>query len=130
MLIFRNHPELPEPVFPGSHLVMDDRYAYLSGLVAADLPGAEAVIGDVRAETELVMRQVGRLLALAEAEFEDLVRVDVHLVNLSEIEAMDAVYAGFFPGGRFPARTCTESRRLYGGCRVEITCMARRPGRE
>jgi 2-iminobutanoate/2-iminopropanoate deaminase len=130
MLIFRNHPELPEPAFPGSHLVMDDRYAYLSGLVAADLPGAEAVIGDVRAETELVMRQVGRLLALAEADIEDLVRVDVHLVNLSEIEAMDAVYAGFFPGGRFPARTCTESRRLYGGCRVEITCVARRPGRD
>ena len=38
---------------------------------------------------------------------------------------MDAVYQDFFPHGAYPARTCSGASGLYGGCRVEITCMAR-----
>lgn len=123
---FRNDDELPPPAFPGSHLVLDDRYVFVSGLVAADIAGAEASIGDVAAETRLVMHELERLLEAAGCGLDRVVRVDVHLADLGEIEAMDAVYRGFFAEGRYPARTCTESPRLFGGCRVEVTVMARR----
>ena len=53
-------------------------------------------------------------------------RVDVHLADLDDFDAMDAAYREFFPASRYPARTTTESKRLFGGSRVEITCQVRR----
>lgn len=123
---YRNMPDLPPPSFPGSHLVIDDRYVFVSGLVAADLAEGRECAGDIRAETAAVMRGLEHMLASVGSGLADIVRVDVHLADLGEIEALDAVYAGFFADRRYPARTCTESARLCGGTRVEITAVARR----
>ena len=38
---------------------------------------------------------------------------------------MDSAYREFFDAGNEPARTTTESPRLFGDSRVEITCQAR-----
>ncbi|MCP1675266.1 2-iminobutanoate/2-iminopropanoate deaminase [Natronocella acetinitrilica] len=124
---FRNHASLPKPQFPGSHVVIDDRYVYVSGLEAVDIPGGDALLGDVPAETRLIMDTLSEMLAAVECSLADVVRVDVHLADIADIGAMDAVYAGYFPDGRYPARTCTGASGLFGGCRVEITMMARRP---
>lgn len=124
---YHNDPTLPAPTFPGSHLVLDDDYVFVSGLTAADIQGGEAVRGDVTEETRWVMRQLERMLTSIGCRLDDVVRVDVHLADLDDIEAMNAAYADFFAADRYPARTCTESPRLCGGSRVEITLMARRP---
>lgn len=123
---FRNDPNLPEPDFPGSHMVLDDRYVFVSGLVAADLGADAPELGDVATETDAVMRALDSMLKSLGSGLESAVRVDVHLADLRDIDAMDRVYEAFFKPGRYPARTCTESPRLCGGCRVEVTVMARR----
>lgn len=123
---YRNDASLPAPTFPGSHLVLDDDYVFVSGLTVTDIPGGEAVRGDVAEETRWVMRQLERMLASVGCHLTDVVRVDVHLADLDDLEAMNAAYADFFAAGRYPARTCTESPRLCGGSGVEITLMARR----
>ena len=56
---------------------------------------------------------------------QDIVRVDVHMTDIAEMEAMNAVYRTFFPGEAYPARTCVQSEGLYGGSLVEVTCMAK-----
>lgn len=125
---FCNDPGLPPPPFPGSHMVIDDNYLFVSGLVAADVPGrGDAVIGDVAAETRFVLTELRRMLESAGCGMDRVVRADVHLVDLDEIETMNAVYSEFFEAGRYPARTCTESPRLFGGSQVEVTLLARRP---
>ncbi|MDI5936500.1 RidA family protein [Halomonas kalidii] len=126
---YRNDPTLPEPLFPGSHMTIDDDYVFLSGLTVVDIQGGETVLGDIREETRLVMRRIQRTLESAGCSLADAVRVDVHITDLDEIRMMDAVYAEFFENRRYPARTCTQSPRLYGGAHVEITLMARRPGK-
>lgn len=123
---YRNAPALPCPAFPGSHLVLDADYVFVSGLTAADIPGGDAVLGEVGEETRLVLRELGRLLADAGCALSDTVRADVHLTDLDARPAMDVAYAAFFPADRLPARTCTESRRLHGGSQVEITLIVRR----
>ena len=111
---------------PFSQIVCDDRYAFVAGVVAADLPGGEAALGDVAAETRLVMDAIGDLLAEIGLGFDRVVRVDLHLADFGEFARMNEVYRRYFEDGRYPARTATESRRLFGGSRVEITCVARR----
>lgn len=126
MLRHVNDPDLPMPTAPFSQMVLDENYAFLSGIVASDIPGGEEAIGDIAAETRVVMTSILKLLASADLDMADVVRSDVHLVDFDEIEAMNTVYATFFAKGRLPARTTTQSDKLAGGGRVEITCMARR----
>lgn len=123
---YHNDPTLEVPVFPGSHIVVDEDYVFLSGLTATDIQGGETILGDIEEETRWILRRLTRMLAFVDADLSDTVRVDVHLTNLEEIHVLDAAYAEFFDRHRYPARTCTESPRLYGGANVEITLVARR----
>ena len=111
MTQFINDPTLPKPSFPGSHMVVDDHYMFISGLTVADLSNGEAARGDVKEETRLVMRELARMLE-------------------QQINALDSIYAEFFEPGRYPARTCTESPHICGGSSVEITLMAKRPSKD
>lgn len=119
-------PHLPKPAQPLRHAVADDRYLYLSGLVAADLPDGAARIGEVAAETRAVMAAIRDILAAWQLSTAALVRVQVHLTDLDAMPAFDAAYAEFFGDEATPARTCVEVARLFGGCSVEITATARR----
>jgi len=116
---------VPESGAPFSQVVLDDTYAHLSGLVAADFPEGQAVLGDVGDETRAVLNAINRLLGEIGLDMSRIVRADVHLASLDDFDAMDAAYREFFENGRYPARTTTQSPRLFGGSRVEITCMAR-----
>ena len=128
MPTFYNDESLSSPVFPGSHVVSDDHYIFVSGLTVVDIPAGAKSLGDVAAETRCVLEHLQRILSNVGSGLDAVVRVDVHLTDIEQIEVMDSVYAEFFDGQRYPARTCTESSRLYGNAQVEITVMAQRSG--
>ena len=119
-------PRLKPRTSPYSHVVIAHRDCFIAGIVAADIPDGDAVVGEVEAETDLVMRTIQEILADQGMGMADLVRVDVHLLDLDEIHVMDRAYGRYLDPDAMPARTTTQSDRLYGGSRVEITCLARR----
>ena len=116
---------IPDSDAPFSQIVLDDRYAYFAGLVAADFPHGLAVLGDVSAETRVVMGAISDMLEEVGLNFEDVVKAEVHLADLSDFDAMDAAYREYFPPKVYPARTTTESPKLFGGSKVEVTVQAR-----
>lgn len=105
---------------------MDDRYAFLAGLVAADFPAGIAILGDVGAETRAVLAAIGDILDELRLDRANMVKVEVHLADLADFDAMDAAYREFFADEAYPARTTTESAHLFGGSKVEITCQVLR----
>jgi 2-iminobutanoate/2-iminopropanoate deaminase len=107
-------------------VVLDEHYAFLSGLVAADFPAGLAVLGDVAAETRAVLAVIAEILDELQLARANMVKVEVHLADLADFDDMDAAYREFFADGAYPARTTTESSRLFGGSKVEITCQVRR----
>ncbi len=125
-MIKRIQPKaVPESRAPFSQVVVDDYYAFVSGLVAADFPEGLAVLGDVVGETRAVLSKIREILAEINLGMNRVVRVEVHLTDLDDFDAMDSTYLEFFDSGSYPARTTTESKRLFGDSRVEITCQAR-----
>ncbi len=70
MLRHRNSSALPAPDAPFKHVVLDDRYAFLSGLMAADIPDGAAAKGEFRAETEVVMRTIRSVLQAKVGRFQ------------------------------------------------------------
>ena len=116
---------VPASSAPFSQVVMDDDYAFLSGLVAADFSAGRAALGDVGAETRAVLTAIRGILGEIGLGMDRIVRIDVHLADLDDFGAMNDAYREFFDAGSEPARTTTESKRLFGNSRVEITCQAR-----
>ena len=110
---------------PFSQMVLDDCYAYLAGLVAADFPHGVAVLGDVGAETRAVMGVISDMLSEVGLSLDDVVKAEVHLADLNDFDAMDTAYREFFSPKAYPARTTTESPKLFGGSKVEVTVQAR-----
>ena len=110
---------------PFSHVVIDGAYAFLSGIVASDVPGGVAAHGDIAREAEIVMTAIRGALAEIGLDMERIVRVEVHLTYIGRMPELDRVYARFFPSGALPARTCTQSGGLAGGSNLEITVTAR-----
>ena len=107
------------------YIVIDDQYAFISGVVAADFAEGQAVLGDISKETTAVMHAISNMLGEVDLSMGDIVRTDIHLTNLANFEAFDEAYRKFFALNRYPARTTTVSPQLIGGSLVEITCMAR-----
>ena len=116
---------VPESNAPFSQVVIDDCYAHLAGLVAADFPAGEAVLGDAYKETQAVMGAIREMLEELGLGMDRIVRTDVHLANIVHFDEMDRAYREFFETGRYPARTTVESPNMFGGSLVEVTCMAR-----
>ena len=125
-MIRRIQPKaVPGSDAPFSQIVLDDCYAYLAGLVAADFPKGAVVLGDVGGETRAIMGAISAMLNEVGLTLEDVVKAEVHLADLSDFDAMDAAYREYFPPKVYPARTTTESPKLFGGSKVEVTVQAR-----
>ena len=110
-----------------SDAVDDGCYVFCAGQMAADDP-AGVPLGEIEVETRAAMDLLGGVLAAAGLSFADVVRVGVFMTDLAESGRMNAIYATSFAPGRLPARTCVGVASLLGGCRIEIDCVARRPG--
>lgn len=124
---YHNMPDLDPPSSPYCHVAESGGLVCLAGQVAADGAEGRQALGNVAAETRAVMEQISRTLAAEGLRFADVLRVDIHLVDLGDMRIVDPIYGGYFSAGRYPARTCVEVRRLYGNSRIEVTVMARRP---
>lgn len=121
----------PDPVAPFSHAVEADGWVHLTGQMPfpstsvddAYPEGIEAQTHQVIRNLDAVLRGLGLGLGLA-----DVVSARVFLTRFEEdYAAMNAVYAGYFTAGRYPARTCVGVTALAKGARVEIDVVARRP---
>jgi 2-iminobutanoate/2-iminopropanoate deaminase len=75
----------------------------------------------IEEQTAAALRNLESILKAAGAGLDDVVKTTVHLLDLTEAQRFNAVYASFFPRMR-PARTTVGSQ--LNGVRVEIDAIA------
>ncbi len=126
MIAYHNISFLDSPASPCSHVAATDDLICVSGLTAADSAEGRKAKGKIAGEARVVMDQLSAVLRARGSSMAEVIRVDIHLIALKDLKVVDRIYARYFAPGRFPARTCVEVRRLYGGSRIEVTAMARR----
>jgi 2-iminobutanoate/2-iminopropanoate deaminase len=93
---------------------------FLSGQVPTQVDGA--IPEGIVAQTELVLKKLGAVAAEAGFDFDDFVKTTIFLRNLSDFDAMNAVYRQSFPNG-FPARSCVRAG-IAIAADVEIEAIA------
>ena len=113
----------PAPAGPYSPAVIAGNLVFVSGQGGRD-PRTNAIAPDVETQTDQVLRNIATILEGAGSSLAHVVRCGVFLVDISEFEKMNAVYARVF-GSHRPARTTVEVSSLPGeGMRVEIDAVA------
>ena len=75
-------------------------------------------------ETERVFQNLSAVLKAAGKSFDDVVRADVFLANMTDFAAMNGTYAKYF-SQPFPARTTIAVAALPLGACVEIDLVVK-----
>ena len=127
-LLFHMVGAAPDPVAPFSHAVEVDGWVFLTGQMPfTDKSNTSAFPDTIEDQTRQVMQNLITVLQGCGLGLADVAAVRVFLLHFGDDYArMNAVYAGYFPEGRRPARTCIGVSGLARGARVEIDMIARR----
>ena len=101
---------------------------FLTGQFGRDLDDpTKALPEGIRAQTDLTLRNMGRVLAALDLSPGHVLSVRVFLTHFKrDYAAMNEVYAGFFPSHVRPARTCVGVTDLVRDALIEIDCVAKR----
>lgn len=99
------------------------KLVYTAGQVALDPAKGELVPGDVKAQTQQVMKNLAAVLRGAGLGMGDVVKTTVFLVDMADFQAMNEVYGAAFPAPP-PARTTVAVSGLPKNARVEIEVVA------
>jgi 2-iminobutanoate/2-iminopropanoate deaminase len=96
---------------------------FLSGSIPLDPVTGHIVAGDITAQATRVMENIKALLAAAGADFSQVARTTVFMIDLGEFAAMNDVYAKYFIAP-YPARSTVQVVKLPKDVRVEIDVIA------
>jgi len=115
---------LPKPVGPYSPGMNFERLIFVSGQGATDPATGELAGAGVEAQTEQCLKNLEAILKAGGSDLQHVLRCGVFLLDMSEFQLMNGVYARLF-GEHRPARTTIQAAGLPGvGLRVEIDCIA------
>ncbi|MBM3807013.1 MAG: RidA family protein [Acidimicrobiia bacterium] len=114
---------VPAAIGPYSPAVKVGNMLFLSGSIPLDPATGQLVDGGIKEQTARVLDNIQGLLAAAGADFTNVVRTTVFMVDLGEFAAMNEVYASYF-APPYPARSTVQVVKLPRDVRVEIDVIA------
>ena len=115
----------PKAIGPYSQAIATEGLLFCSGQGAIDPETNQLTGGDVAAQTERTLKNLGAVLEAAGLGYADVVKTTCFLADMDAFKAFNEVYARFFPEP-YPARTTIEAARLPLDIAVEIEAIAQR----
>lgn len=116
----------PAPIGPYVQAVAVGELVFASGQIPLDPETGELVDGEIEAQTERVLANLGAVLEAAGSSLAKVVRTTVYLTDLALFARMNAVYARHLTGVPAPARSTVQVAALPRGAAVEIDAVALR----
>jgi 2-iminobutanoate/2-iminopropanoate deaminase len=116
-------PGAPAAIGPYAQAVRAGQFLFLSGQIPLDPATGQVVPGDVSAQAERVLDNLGAVLTAGGASFAAVVRTTIFLADMNDFAAVNEVYARRFPSSP-PARATVQVARLPRDVRVEIDAIA------
>lgn len=113
----------PQAVGPYSQAIKANGFVFVSGQVAIDPANQQIIEGDVKVQTDRILRNIAQILEAAGTSMAKVVRSGVFLKNMNDFVAMNEVYGKHFSTAP-PARTTVEVARLPKDVLVEIDVIA------
>jgi 2-iminobutanoate/2-iminopropanoate deaminase len=110
---------LPEWSNPISHAVVANGMCFVSGQLSVGLDG-QYIEGTFHEEAERAFNNLFAVLTEAGFSKQELVFVDVAIIDIAEMPAVNELYQQHFPAGKRPARTVAQVAALPFGGKVKL----------
>lgn len=118
MKVARNTENAPKSSV-STQTVAFSHYNHIAAQLPIDPKTGEMIAGGVREQAEQCLNNIKAILESIDVPFDDIVKVNIFLKNLSDIDAVNEVYSTFFPDAAIarsaayvPARTIVAASAL------------------
>ena len=113
----------PKAIGPYSQGIRSGNLLFVSGQVPIDPATGNIIEGDIKTQTDRVMRNLTAILEAAGGTMDNVLRCTVYLADMNDFAAMNEVYGSYFSQPA-PARATIQAVRLPKDARVEIDVIA------
>ncbi len=115
-------PKAPAAIGPYSQGIVANGFLYTAGQIALDPATGNVVEGDVVAQTERVLANLGAVIEAAGGSWAQVVKTTVFLAEMADFPKVNEVYARVIGNAR-PARSTVQVAGLPRGVLVEIDAI-------
>ncbi|MBS6373134.1 MAG: hypothetical protein KH431_00820 [Erysipelotrichaceae bacterium] len=122
LIIEANNTEHAPVCKYASQTVAFSHYNNISGQFPIDVETGKIVAGGVKEQTVQCLNNIKTIIESVDHVIEDVVKVNIYLKNLSDMDAMNEAYSTFFPDG-VPARRIVGVSNLAHDALVEIEAI-------
>lgn len=116
-------PNAPQAIGPYSQAVITGNMIFISGQVPINPETGKLIEGDIKSQTEQVMKNLNAILSEAGCTFENVVKTTCLLSDIANFKAMNEIYGQYFSKNP-PARAAFAVKDLPLGALVEIEAVA------
>jgi 2-iminobutanoate/2-iminopropanoate deaminase len=115
----------PKAIGPYSQAISTGDLIFCAGQTPIDPATGKLVAGGIQEQTRRALHNIAAVLEASGSSLARVVKTTVFLADLNDFQAMNAVYAEFFPPPvPPPARSTVQVARLPLDARVEIEAIA------
>lgn len=118
--------QAPAAIGPYSQGIVAAGFLFTAGQIAIDPATGQVIAGDVKAQTERVLKNLSEVLAASGASWRHVVKTTVFLADMNDFPAVNEIY-GRVLGDARPARSTVQVAGLPRGVLVEIDAIAELP---
>lgn len=110
----------PAAIGPYSQAMIAGDFLYASGQIPINPATGNVEASDITGQAEQSMKNVGEILKVAGATYDNVVKTTCFLAEIADFAAFNEVYAKYFTQN--PARSCVAVKDLPKGvlCEVEV----------
>ncbi len=113
----------PKAVGPYSQAIQVQNFLFCSGQISIDPQTQNVFTGDIKIQTEMVLKNIDAVLKAADLQFSDIVKTTIFLTNMADFSVVNEIYAQKF-SAEPPARSTVAVSALPKGVNVEIEVIA------
>lgn len=116
-----NTPNAPQCAM-STQTVAFSHYNHLSAQLPLDPKNRKLVTGGIKEQTEQCLKNIKAIVESINHVMDDVVKVNIYLKNISDMNNVDEVYKTFFPNG-VPARRIVGVSALFGDALIQIDAV-------
>jgi 2-iminobutanoate/2-iminopropanoate deaminase len=113
----------PAPIGPYSQAIKTQNFLFVSGQLGVDLKTGQLVGVDAASQAHQALTYIQAILEAAGSSLVRVVKTTIFLTSMADFEAVNKVYAEFFPFEP-PARSTIQVAALPKAGKVEIEVIA------
>lgn len=113
----------PKAVGPYSQAVKMGDFLFCSGQISINPETNEVFTGDIKTQTQMVLKNIEGVLTAANLGFENIIKTTIFLTDMNDFAVVNEIYASSFKAEP-PARSTVAVLALPKGVNVEIEVIA------